>query len=145
MSFTLIVLIHINYYEYIAVEWVIIGQALYVIESITAKCRSLTARRGTSIKTLHDNRKKNHYPQLICSSNIATLSISCTLRPYQINYPAYSRKRLNHSLNLYYYNSIFLFSTKTEILMISPTINILYIQNSLAYILTILRGCQNRL
>lgn len=62
MSFTLIVLIHINYYEYIAVEWVIIGQALYVIESITAKCRSLTARRGTSIKTLHDNRKKNHYP-----------------------------------------------------------------------------------
>lgn len=69
MFFTLIVLIHINYYEYIAVEWVIIGQALYVVESITAKCRSLTARRGTSIKTLHDNRKKNHYPYLICSSN----------------------------------------------------------------------------
>lgn len=59
MSFTLIVLIHINYY--IAVEWVIIGQALCIVESITAKCRSLTARRGTSIKTLHDNRKKNHY------------------------------------------------------------------------------------
>lgn len=80
MSFTLIVLIHINYYEYIAVEWVIIGQALYVIESITAKCRSLTARRGTSIKTLHDNRKKK-------SLSIVNLFFKYRILPH-CQYPA---------------------------------------------------------
>lgn len=74
---------------YTAVEWVIIGQALYVVDPLRQSVALLRWNEELQSKRYMITEKKNSLSIIILLFKYKILSTSCTLQPYQTNYQAY--------------------------------------------------------